>query len=409
MVVCILLAAFFSLSETSLTMLNKIRLRNMLDEGEKGSKAIEKATRDPKRLLSTILVGVNTSNIVLSAVATALAINLFGDGGGVMFAVTATLTLVVLVFCDIFPKTLASGNPKRYSKMTAPFINLFGLIFAPLVFILNFVVAGPIRLFSRKEDGHDISLTESEIKTIVDIGQEEGVIEEEEHRLISSVFEFNNLRAKDIMIPRTDMVSLSLLSDYDEVFFMFKTKRVSVLPVYKEDADHIVGILYLNDLFFMDESETDGFIERHMRVPMFSYENKPLNELFREMNLNSAYMVIIVDEYGGTSGFLTIDDLINEIAGDAPNNVDDGIFKENDFEYITAGDARLEDVNEVLGINLVSDDCETIGGYVMGLLDDIPDENTEQIVEALELGIRFRVEALEKNRITKIRIIKEMN
>jgi putative hemolysin len=399
---CLLGSAFFSMSETSLTMFSRVRLRNMLDEGEKGAKSIDKATRDHGKLLGTILVGVNFANIVLTTVVTALAIHLWGDSNIVLVIVTVVLTLIVLIFCDIFPKTLAAGNPKRYSRLTAPLINLFIMLFTPLVFLLNAVVAGPLKLFAGK-DANDVSLTESEIKTIVDIGQEEGVIEDEEHRLISSVFEFNDLRAKDIMIPRTDMVAVPIDAGYGEVIGVFRQEKFICIPVYRENEDDIVGILYLEDLFFLDEQGREGdFIERNMRTPWFSYENKPLNELFREMRLNNADISIIVDEYGGTSGILTFSDLINEIAGDLPTDEDEEITKINENEYVVAGDARLDDVNEVLDIALESDDCETIGGYVLGLLDDMPEQGTE----AAEDGVRFVVEEMEKNRILKIKINK---
>jgi len=403
-IVCLLLAAFFSMSETALTMLSKIKIRNMLDEGEKGAPAIDRATRDFKKLLSTVLLGVNFTNIALSAVATALVISIWGDDSLAIFITTLIVTIVVLVFCDIFPKTLAAANPKRFSKITAPLIYPFIFILSPFVRLLNFCVSLPIRLIMGKVEESDVSLTESEIETIVDIGFEEGVIEEEEHRLISSVFEFNNLRAKDVMIPRTDIVSAPLDCTYEEITMAFRKGRFSNLPIYDEDIDHIVGVLQLKDVFFMGESEDVDFVKNNMCVPMFSYENKPLNELFREMHLNNAQMVLIVDEYGGTSGLLTIDDLIDEITGETPHGEEAEIVQSSENEYIVAGDTRLDEINETLGLELVSEDAETIGGYILGLLDDMPEEGLPKKPEVIEGGIGFTVEEMEKHRITKVSI-----
>ena len=405
-VVCLLLAAFFSMSETALTMLNKIRLRNMLDEGEKGAVIIEKVTRDFKGLLSTVLLGVNFSNIALSAVATAVVISVWGENNLAVFVTTIIVTMVILVFCDIFPKTLASTNPKRYAKITAPLIYPFIIIFSPLVNVLNLCVSGPIRLLTGKSSKKDVSLTESEIETIVDIGLEEGVLEEEEHKLISSVFEFNNLRAKDVMIPRTDIISAPLGASYDELVAAFRHGRFSMLPIYDEDIDHIIGILHLKDLFFLDENCRNAeSLQAHMRTPVFSYENKPLNELFREMHLGDVQMVVIVDEYGGTSGLLTIDDLINEITGETPRGEPAEVIQTGEYEYTAAGDARLDEVNEALELDLVSEDAETIGGYILGLLDDMPEEGSPKKPEITENGICYIVEEMEKNRITKVRIV----
>lgn len=401
--VCVIFSAFFSASETALISLNKIRLRNMLDEQEKGAKAIEKATNNSGKLLSSILVGNNFVNITASSIATLLAVSLSGNNSLVITVTTIGVTVIILIFGEIMPKTLASNHSKAVSAFVAKPINFFIFILTPVVFIINVITGCFFRLLGESNTPAVSSITESELKTMVNVSQEEGLIRVDERRMINNVFEFDESHAKDIMTPRTDMVAIPVEATYSKVMSVFKEEQFSRVPVYKEDTDHIVGILHFRDFIFSNADEESFKIESFMRTPFFSYESKLTSELFLEMRSTSNAIAIILDEYGGTSGIITIEDLVEQIVGELSDEYDedeDDIEPINETEFVVDGGTKLDDINEELGIQLQSDDYESIGGYVMGLLGDIPNEGAE----IQDNGIKFIVEEVDKNRIEKLRV-----
>ena len=393
-------SAFFSASETALTSLNKIKLRNMVEENVKNADKIQKLIDDPNRLLSSILIGNNLVNNAAASLTTMIAVSLLGGQSGVG-AATMIITIIILIFGEITPKTLASQNAEKVSIGVAKIISGVVIISTPVVQVMNLITNGLIRILGGDTSGKTPTITEAELKTMVNVSHEEGVLEVDERRMINNVFDFGDSKAKDVMTPRTDMICVEDNITYDEIVSIFKEERFSRLPVYHESVDNIVGILYVKDIIFIDVEHfktTD-----YMREPFFTYESKPISELFSEMRNNRIPAAIVLDEYGGTSGLVTLEDMVEEIVGDIADEYDEQekeieVIKED--EFVVDGSTRLEDVNEMIGLHLESEDFDTIGGYVIGILGSLPDGGEE--VE--ENGIKIVVEEVDKNRIEKLRI-----
>ena len=396
------LSSFFSASETAFISINKLHLRNMIDNGVKNADRVKKISDSPQKLLSTILIGNNLVNIAASAIATSIAIKLSGNNGTVLALCTALITFLILIFSEITPKHIASQNPEKIALSVAGPISICAWFFTPVVFVLNLLTNGIIFLLGGKNDVKQPVITESDLKTIVDVSHEEGVLEVDEREMINNVFEFGNSDAKDVMIPRTDVIAIDVTASYDEIMEVFKTEGFSRIPVYRDNIDDIIGILHLKD--FMFNANRNNFdLEKCVREPFFTYEYKPTRELFTIMRVKRIPMAIILDEYGGTVGIITTEDLVEEIVGDIADEYDEiekQIEKVKDNEYVIDGSTKINDVNEELNINLKSDDFDSIGGYLIGLLGYFPKE--KEFVE--KDGIKFIIEETEKNRIEKIRI-----
>lgn len=399
LIVLILLSAFFSASETALTSISKIRLRNMVEENVKNADKISKLIENPNKLLSAILIGNNLVNIGASSLATAMAIQISGSGG--IGIATGLMTIVILIFGEITPKTIAAQNSEKVSLFVVNIISAVVFVFTPVVKVLNIVTSLIIRLLGGNNSAKAPLITEAELKTMVNVSHEEGVLEVDERRMINNVFDFGDAKAKDVMTPRTDMIALDDQASYEEIMQLFKEERFSRLPVYHESMDDIIGILYLKDIAFIDGANFQ--IENYMREPFFTYESKPTSELFSQMRTKRIPVAIILDEYGGTSGLVTIEDMVEEIVGEIADEYDEQeeeieVIKED--EYIIGGSAKLDDVNEMIGTRLESEDFDTIGGYVIGVLGRFPDAG--EIVETDNMKVK--VEEVDKNRIEKLRV-----
>ena len=294
-------SAFFSASETALTSLSKIRLRNMVEENVKNADVIAKLVDDPNRLLSSILVGNNLVNNGASALTTALAIQIVGgdaeSGAGIA---TIIITIIILIFGEITPKTVAAQKAEKVALVVCKIISFCVTIFKPVVAVLNVVTGALTRLFGCIPGEKVPLITAAELKTIVNVSHEEGVLELDERTMINNVFDFGDSKAKDVMTPRTDIIAVPMDVTYDEYVHMVKDEGFSRIPVYGEDLDDIVGILYVKDIFFLDEDEFSA--ETYMREPLFTYESKPIAELLTEMKTSRLGVAIVLDEYGGTSG-----------------------------------------------------------------------------------------------------------
>ena len=391
-------SAFFSASETALTSLNKIKLRNMAEENVKNADKVQKLIDDPNRLLSSILIGNNLVNNAAAALTTMIAVSLLGGQSGVG-AATMIITIIILIFGEITPKTLASQNAEKVSLAVSNIISVIVVISTPVVKVMNLITNVLIKVLGGNSTEKTPTITEAELKTMVNVSHEEGVLEVDERRMINNVFE--DLKAKDVMTPRTDMVCVEDTITYDEIVSIFKEERFSRLPVYHESVDNIIGILYVKDIIFIDEQHFK--ITDYMREPFFTYESKPISELFSEMRGNRIRAAVILDEYGGTSGLVTLEDLVEEIVGDIADEYDEQekeieVIKED--EFIVDGSTRLEDVNEMIGLHLASEDFDTIGGYVIGILGSFPDGGEEVETD----NIKIVVEEVDKNRIEKLRI-----
>ncbi|KXL52656.1 magnesium and cobalt efflux protein CorC [Anaerotignum neopropionicum] len=395
-------SAFFSASETALTSLNRIRLLNMVEDKIKNADKISRLLEDPNRLLSSILVGNNLVNNGASALTTALAIQLFhGDAGSGATAATAFITVVILIFGEITPKTIAAQQAEKVALVVVNIIAAVVFILRPVVVVLNVVTSALIRLFGGKPGMKLPLITEAELKTIVNVSHEEGVLESEERIMINNIFNFGEAKAKDVMTPRTDMVAVPSDVTYGDFVELVKEEGFSRFPVYDEDMDDIVGILYVKDVFFVDEKSFSA--EKYMREPFYTYESKPVTELFAQMRQNHLAVAIVLDEYGGTSGLATMEDIIEEIMGEIADEYDDEqdeieVIKED--EFVVDGSTRLEEINKMVGNRLESDEVDTIAGYVLMILGNFPEGG-----EILETdGLKFVVEEMDKNRISKLRI-----
>lgn len=402
LVVLLLGSGFFSASETSLMSLSKIRIRYMEDEGVKGAKLVGSLIEKSSDLLSSILVGNNIVNIAATSVSTSLFISIFGDGG--VAIATAVMTVLVLVFGEITPKTIAANSPEKVAVVVSKPISIIMKITKPIVWVFNLLTGIIFKIMGIDNDGVKPFITEEELKAMVNVSHEEGVLEMEEREIINNVFQFGDMQAKEAMIQRLDMVAIDIEDSYDEIIELFKSEKLSRLPVYQESIDDIVGILNIKDIIFLSDEEIENFdIKDYVREAFFTYEFKKITQLLEEMKKEKTQMAIVVDEYGGTAGLLTIEDLVEVIVGDIDDEYDEEeeeIVKINENEYLVEGSTKISDVNEQLGINLESEEFDSIGGFIIGYLKRIPEEN--EIIEVED--VKFKVESIDKNRINKIRI-----
>ncbi len=395
------LSTLFSMSETALMSLSKIRIRNMQETGVKGADRIVKLMENPNKLLSAVLVGNNIVNICASSLATVIVQKYFKDNAVAIS--TGVMTFLLLVFGEITPKTLAAQNSEKVSLKVSGFILVCVKIFSPIIFVLTKITGGLITLLGGNKDKETPLITEAELKTLVDVGHEEGVLEQEERKMINNVFDFGDIEAEDVMVTRMDIIAADIGSSYNEIFKLFKEEGFSRMPIYEDNIDNIVGILNFRD-FILTDNKKNFNIKDHLREPYFTYESKPTAELFSAMQSKRIPMAIVLDEYGGTSGLITIEDLVEQIVGEIDDEYDEPkeeikCIKED--EYIIDGSVKIEDVNEMIGTRLESDDFESIGGYIIGILGRFPKSGEELESE----GIRFIVEEVDKNRVEKVRVI----
>ena len=394
-------SAFFSAAETALMSLSKIRLRHLVDEKIKGADKVEKLVENPSKLLGTILVGNNIANIFASSLATAIAINAFSEGG--VGIATAIMTVVIIIFAEITPKSLAAQNSETISLKVVRLISLLIIIFRPIVAVTTYISNGLITLLGGKANKNQPYITEDELKTIVDVSEEEGVLEIEEKEMIYNVFEFGDLQVKDVMVQRVDIVAINIESTFEEVIEVIKREQFSRIPIYKETIDDIVGILNVKDLVMMQFESGEFSLEKFMREPLYTFEFKKITDLFREMKKEKNHMAVVLDEYGGTVGIATIEDLVEEIVGDISDEYDEDekeidVVKED--EYIVSGSIRINDINELIGTTIESEEFDSVGGFIIGQLGRFPEAE-----EAIEYNnIKFVIEDIDKNRIKKVRI-----
>lgn len=402
LLILLALSAFFSSAETALTTVNRIHMRTLADADNKKAKMVLKITKDSAKMLSAILIGNNIVNLSASSIATTLAISMFGNyGAGIA---TGIITFLILIFGEVSPKTLSTIKADSISLKIAGIINVLMIVLTPVIFLINKLSLGVLFLFGVKASDGNRVMTEEELRTIVDVGQETGVIEDEERAMIHNVFDFGDAEAKEVMIPRIDMTFVHIDADYNEVLEIYKQDMFTRLPVYEESTDNVVGIINMKDLLLIEN--TDNFSIRDiMREPYFTYEHKNTSDLFLEMKKSSISLAIVLDEYGVTAGLITLEDLIEEIVGEIRDEYDtdeiDDITRLSDREYLVLGSANLEDVSDELNLNLESDDYDTIGGYCLEKLDHLPERNEIIITDD---DVLLRIEAVDKNRIEKVYI-----
>ena len=403
LVILLVGSGFFSASETALMSLSRIKMRHMEEDGVKGAKLVSSLVEDSNRLLTSILIGNNIVNIAATSIATSLFTATLGAQGVAM--ATGVMTVLVLIFGEITPKTISANNPEKASLVVSKPIKFFVIILTPVVWVFNIITKVIFKLFGVDDNGVKPFITEEELKTMVNVSHEEGLLEIEEREIINNVFEFGDMQAKEAMVQRLDIVAIDMEDSYDEIIELFKTEKLSRMPVYEETIDDIIGTLNIKDIIFLSDEEIENFdIKKYIRDPFFTYEFKKITQLLEEMKKDKSQMAIVVDEYGGTAGLITIEDLVEVIVGDIEDEYDeeeDEIQVINSNEFLVEGSTKISYVNEVLGIELESEEFDSIGGYIIGYIKHIPEEN-----EVIEVdGIKFNIESVDKNRIKKIRIM----
>lgn len=403
LVILLIGSGFFSASETALMSISRIRIRYMEEDGVKGAKLVSKLLEDSNRLLSSILVGNNIVNIAATSISTSLFINLWGEQG--VAAATALMTVLVLIFGEITPKTISANNPEKVAVFVAKPIKIFMTLLKPVVGVFNVITKVIFKILGVDDDGVKPFITEEELKAMVNVSHEEGLLEIEEREIINNVFEFGDMQAKEAMVQRLDMVAIDIEDSYDEIIELFKTEKLSRMPVYEETIDDIIGILNIKDVIFLSDEEIESFdVKKYIREPFFTYEFKKITQLLEEMKKDKSQMAVVVDEYGGTAGLITIEDLVEVIVGDIEDEYDeedDEIQVISSKEFLVEGSTKISDVNEILDIELESEEFDSIGGYIIGYIKHIPEE--EEVIEVD--GIKFHIESVDKNRIKKIRIL----
>lgn len=401
-IILLCLSAFFSSSETALTTVNQIRMRTLADNGDKRAARVLHVTGNPGKMLSAILIGNNIVNLSASSISTSLAIHLFGNtGAGIA---TGILTFLILIFGEVTPKTMATIKADSMSLTVAAPIGLLMKILTPVIFIINKLSLGLMFLLHVNIKDAQKKMTEEELRTIVDVSQENGVIEHEERDMIHNLFDFGDAEAKEIMVPRIDMTFVQADATYQEVLDIFRQDMFTRLPVYEDSTDNVIGIINMKD--FLLQNDTPEFSVRNLlREPYFTYEHKNTADLFLEMRKSSISLAIVLDEYGVTAGLITLEDLLEEIVGEIRDEYDadeeDDITRISDREFYVLGSANLNDVSEALSLHFTSDDYDTIGGYCLGLLDHLPEKNE---IILTDNNILIRIDRMEKNRIERIYI-----
>ena len=401
-IILLCLSAFFSSSETALTTVNQIRMRTLADNGDKRAARVLHVTGNPGKMLSAILIGNNIVNLSASSISTSLAIHLFGNtGAGIA---TGILTFLILIFGEVTPKTMATIKADSMSLTVAAPIGLLMKILTPVIFIINKLSLGLMFLLHVNIKDAQKKVTGEELRTIVDVSQENGVIEHEERDMIHNLFDFGDAEAKEIMVPRIDMTFVQADATYQEVLDIFRQDMFTRLPVYEDSTDNVIGIINMKD--FLLQNDTPEFSVRNLlREPYFTYEHKNTADLFLEMRKSSISLAIVLDEYGVTAGLITLEDLLEEIVGEIRDEYDadeeDDITRISDREFYVLGSANLNDVSEALSLHFTSDDYDTIGGYCLGLLDHLPEKNE---IILTDNNILLRIDRMEKNRIERIYI-----
>lgn len=402
LLVLLALSAFFSSNETALMSVNRIRLRSLADEGNKrAAMALDILENQTPKLLSAILIGNNIVNISASSLATTLA---YSFGGYMVSIVTLILTVLILIFGEITPKNYATINSEKITLRYIPVFKFLMTIMTPVIFIINLFSRGVMRLMHVDPDEANKAMTEEELRTIVDVSHEDGVIESDEKEMIYNVFDLGDATAKDIMVPRVHVTFADVASTYDELIDIFREDKFTRLPVYKDSQNNIVGIINMKDLLLYDK-DTEFVIDNFLRKPHFTYERKSISDLLVEMKDSTFNIAIVLDEYGDMAGLITLEDILEEIVGEIHDEYDekedDLVQKISDREYIIEGSMHLDDVNDHLHTELDSEDYDSLGGFIIEHLDRLPVAGDEVITEE---GIRLIVEKLDKNRIEQVHV-----
>lgn len=396
--VLIILSGFFSSAETALTTVNRVRMRALEEEGNKRAAKVNKILDNYSKMLSTILVGNNIVNLSASSLATTLALRINLAVG----IATGILTLVILIYGEIMPKTWAMLNAERISLVYSGIIYVLMLVLTPVIFIIDKLANIFMKLLRIDPNKKVNTMTETELKTYVDVSHEDGVIESEEREMIYNVFDFSDALAKDIMIPRINMVTVNVNASYEKVMNIFRESMYTRLPVYEDDKDNIIGLINIKDFILSQDKETFQ-IRNILRDAHYTYEYKKIADLMYEIREKTTSVTFVLNEYGATVGMITLEDLLEEIVGEIRDEYDadeaEYIQKVGERTYLVEGSMKLDDINDALDTDLESEDYDSIGGIIIECLDRLPEDQEEV---TLKDGIRLKVQGIDQNRISKV-------
>ncbi len=400
----LLMAATSAAAETALTSVNRIKLRNLAEEGDAAAKRVIRLLERPQVFLSTILVASNVSIIIASTVSTILALRLFVDYGEIIS--TIVLSLFVLIFCEITPKTAAVQAPERWARFLVGPVELLTVILRPVITVLTFITSGIVRIFGGQPVRRGPFVTEEELRLLVEVGEEEGVLEEDEREMIHNVFELADTQVREIMVPRIDMVTVEADASVADAMEIIVQGGQSRIPVFEGTIDNIIGVLYAKDLLRVVAShQQPATVKSLVRPAYFVPESKRLDDLLRELQQQRVHMAIVVDEYGAVAGLVTIEDVVEEIIGDIQDEYDkeEQLFEKlSDNEFIVDAKISIYDFNELLDADLTAESYETLGGFVYAQLDKIP--TVGDIVHYKNLT--FTILSTKGRRVTKVKVVR---
>lgn len=394
----IILSGFFSSAETAFSTVNRVRMRALEDEGSRRAARVNKILESYSKMLSTVLIGNNIVNLSTSALTTTLALRF-----GIPVAIaTGVLTLVLLLCGEIVPKTWAMLSSEKITLAYGGIIYGLMHLMTPLIFVVDKISNGILRLLHIDPSKKITTMTEAELRTYVDVSHESGVIETEEREMIYNVFDFSDALAKDIMIPRINMVTVDVNATFQEVLDTFRESMYTRFPVYENDKDNIIGLINIKD-FILTEDEAGFQVRSILRDAHFTYEYKKVADLLYELREKTTSVTFVLNEYGATVGMITLEDLLEEIVGEIRDEYDEDeeeyIQKLEERVYLVEGSMKLDDINDELGTELDSEDYDSIGGIIIECLDRLPEDEEEV---SLESGIRLKVQGIEQNRIVKV-------
>jgi len=402
LLILVLLSAFFSGAESSFKAINKLRLQGLAEDDARGAKQALALLEKPTKLYTALSICIYTVNFSAAALTAAAVIDIAGSQW--VGLATGILIFIVLFFAETTRKSVTSAEAEKFALGVAVPVMLLTKLLTPLTYIINKLSSGVLKLFGvdLKEQS---DIIDSELRTILEASDEDGILESEERKMIANVVEFKDSLVKDVMVPRIDMVFASADLSYDELVEVFAADKYTRLPVYSDNRDNVIGIVNLKDLFFYKGKKEDFNIRNIMREPYFTYEFKKTSELLMEMRRESIALAIVLDEYGATAGLVTIEDLLEEIVGEIRDEYDydeeECIKALSENEFIVDGNTKLDEINEALGLNIESDDYDSIAGHIIYLLDHLPEEG-ETVTDN---NVTYTVTAVEKNRIDKVHIL----
>lgn len=401
--VLLVLSAFFSSAETALTTISAVKIRAMVEENPKGRVlTLQKILDNKGKLISSVLIGNNIVNISASSLMTSLVIRLWGNAA--VGIGTGILTLFVLIFGEIVPKTWAMCNNEKLSLAYANVIYFLMTVLTPVIFIVDKISGFFLKLMHIDPSSRS-AMTETELKTYVDVSHEDGVIEQEEKKLIYNVFEFGDSVAKDVMIPRISMTTVDVNAAYDELLAIFSESMYTRIPVYENEIDNIIGFVNVKD-FLLVTDKSAFQIRDIIREGYYTYEYKGTADLLLEMRRITSNVALVLNEYGATVGMITIEDLLEEIVGEIRDEYDEDeaelLKKLDDFKYEVGGSMKLGDINDALNTTFESEDYDSIGGIMIELLDRFPTEGEEVVTED---GVSITATKVDNNRIETVVIV----